>query len=97
MDKPLFYQLSRPLPSHQGDMEATKSKTICLEEKEEHSKIIKTIKCRERNFEENKSKMLSSAFNKKRSKINTTNIIYEEEFIKNSDLVKIAVRQSATK
>jgi len=68
-----------------------------LRKREEHSKIIEAIKCREENFKENKSKMLSSALSKRRGKINTTNIIYEGEFIENPDLVKLAVKQSATK
>ena len=74
-----------------------KTRLYALRKKEEHSRIIEAIKCREENFEENKGKMLSSALNRKRGRIDTTNIIYEGEFIEDPDLVKLAVRQSATK
>jgi len=74
-----------------------KARLYAQRKKEEYSKIIEAIKCREGNFEDNKGKMLSSALNKKRGKIDTTNIIYEGEFIEDPDLVKTAVRQSATK
>src|SRR6266487_3898728 len=59
-----------------------KARLYALRRKEEHFKIIEAIKCREGNFEENKDK---------------TNIIYEGEFIEDPDLVKLAVKQSATK
>ena len=74
-----------------------KAKLYALRKREEHSKIVKAIKCREENFEENKGKMLSSALNRKKGKIDTTNIIYEGEFIEDPDLVKLAVKQSVTK
>ena len=58
---------------------------------------MQAITQREDNFKENKGKMLKSALNRHRQAIDTTNIIYQGDFLDDPEEVKATIRTSAKK
>ena len=70
---------------------------IHTKKREEYTRMIEAIKNRERNFKINKKHMLASALNRRRSRINTSTIIYEDKFIDDPTQVKKVIQDSAKK
>src|SRR2546429_9949852 len=63
--------------------------------RDDHKRIMQAITQREDNFKESKGKMLKSALNRHRQTINTTNIIYQVNFVDDSEEIKTAIKTSA--
>src|SRR6185369_1949283 len=63
--------------------------------RDDHKRIMQAITQREDNFKESKGKMLKSALNRHRQTIDTTNIIYQGDFVDDPEEVKTAIKTSA--
>ena len=94
-----------PFPTHSEDFinhvttkwRDLKRSLYARKSKDDHKRIMQAITQREDNFKENKGKMLKSALNRHRQAIDTTNIIYQGDFLDDPEEVKAIIRTSAKK
>ncbi len=96
-------QWMRPFPVHSKDFihhitekwRVLKKSLYGKKSRDDHKRIMQAITQREDNFKESKGKMLKSALNRHCQMIDTTNIIYQEDFIDDPEEVKTIIKASA--
>ena len=94
-----------PFPTHSEDFinhvttkwRDLKRSLYARKSRDDYKRIMQAITQREDNFKENKGKMLKSALNRHRQAIDTTNIIYQGDFLDDPEEVKATIRTSAKK
>src|SRR5437588_11630899 len=92
-----------PFPTHSEDFinhvttkwRDLKRSLYVRKSRDDHKRIMQAITQREDNFKENKGKMLKSALNRHRQAIDTTNIIYQGDFLDDPEEVKTIIKASA--
>ena len=75
-------------------MEELKKSLYEKKARDDHKRIMQAITQRKDNFKENKGRMLRLALNRHCQTIDTTNIIYQGDFVDNPEEVKTAIKTS---